>query len=75
MTVGHNAPRRGDRRVTATVEQLMAEPSFRSIKWDVVSDARAIYFAAREVTVGKAAITRLEQDASVMQAGAVPTVR
>ena len=41
---------------------------FRSIKWDVVSDADALYFVARDVTEGKAAATQLEQDASVMQA-------
>jgi PAS domain S-box-containing protein len=41
---------------------------FRSIKWDVVSDASALYFVARDVTEGKAALRQLEQDASVMQA-------
>lgn len=41
---------------------------FRSIKWDVASDATALYFVARDVTEGKAALMQLEQDASVMQA-------
>jgi PAS domain S-box-containing protein len=41
---------------------------FRRIKWDVVSDADALYFVARDVTGGVAAAARLEQDASVMQA-------
>jgi PAS domain S-box-containing protein len=41
---------------------------FRWVKWDVVSDASALYFAARDVTERKEALTRLEQDASVMQA-------
>jgi PAS domain S-box-containing protein len=41
---------------------------FRSIKWDVVSDAIALYFVARDVTDGKAAAAQLEQDASVMHA-------
>ena len=41
---------------------------FRSIRWDVVSDAQALYCVARDVTDGKAATARLEQDASVMQA-------
>jgi PAS domain S-box-containing protein len=42
--------------------------TFRSIMWDAVSDSNALYFVARDVTAGKAALTQLEQDASVMQA-------
>jgi PAS domain S-box-containing protein len=41
---------------------------FRSIKWDVVSDANALYFVARDVTEGRAAAAQLKQDANVMQA-------
>jgi PAS domain S-box-containing protein len=41
---------------------------FRWVKWDVVSDASALYFVARDVTKDKAAFIRFEQDASVMQA-------
>jgi PAS domain S-box-containing protein len=42
--------------------------AFRWIKWDVVSNAEALYFVARDVTEARAALTRLEQDASVMGA-------
>jgi PAS domain S-box-containing protein len=41
---------------------------YRSIKWDVVSDSRAMYFVARDITEGKSAAIQIEQDASVMQA-------
>jgi PAS domain S-box-containing protein len=41
---------------------------FRSIKWNVVSDANAMYFVARDVTESNAAVVQVEQDASVMQA-------
>jgi PAS domain S-box-containing protein len=42
--------------------------TFRWIGWDVVSDANALYFAARDVTESRTARSQLEQDASVMQA-------
>jgi PAS domain S-box-containing protein len=41
---------------------------FRWIRWDVVSDASAMYFVAQDVTKARAALTRLKQDASVMEA-------
>jgi PAS domain S-box-containing protein len=41
---------------------------FRWIKWDAVSDAKAVYFVARDVTDARAVLTRLERDASLMQA-------
>lgn len=41
---------------------------FRSIKWDVTSDANAVYCVARDVTDSNAALIQFEQDASVMQA-------
>jgi PAS domain S-box-containing protein len=41
---------------------------FRSIKWDVVSDATELYFVARDVTEEKAALTKRTQDETVMQA-------
>jgi PAS domain S-box-containing protein len=41
---------------------------FRSLKWNVVSDAKAMYFVARDVTQGMAAAAQLEHDASVMHA-------
>jgi PAS domain S-box-containing protein len=41
---------------------------FRWIRWDVVSDVAAMYFVARDVTEARAALTRLKQDASVMEA-------
>jgi PAS domain S-box-containing protein len=42
--------------------------AFRSMRWDVVSDAQALYCVARDVTEGKAAVDRIQQDASVMEA-------
>ena len=41
---------------------------FRSVRWDVVSDAEALYCVARDVTEGRAAADRIRQDASVMEA-------
>ena len=41
---------------------------FRSMRWDVVSDAEAFYCVARDVTEGRAAADRIRQDASVMEA-------
>lgn len=41
---------------------------FRWINWVGVSDAEAMYFVGRDVTEDKLAVTKLEQDASVMQA-------
>jgi PAS domain S-box-containing protein len=41
---------------------------FRWINWVGVSDAEAMYFVGRDVTKDKLALTKLEQDASVMQA-------
>jgi PAS domain S-box-containing protein len=41
---------------------------FRWIKWDAVSDTKAVYFVARDVTDARAVMTRLERDASLMQA-------
>jgi PAS domain S-box-containing protein len=41
---------------------------FRSIKWNIVSDAKAMYFVARDVTQRMAAAAQLEHDASVMHA-------
>jgi PAS domain S-box-containing protein len=40
---------------------------FRWIKWDVVSDDKALYFVARDFTDARAVATEREQDASVMQ--------
>jgi PAS domain S-box-containing protein len=45
-----------------------ATGDYRWIRWDVVSDAAALYFVARDVTEDRAALTSLEQDASVMGA-------
>ena len=41
---------------------------FRSLKWDVVSDASALFFVARDVTASRATTARLEHDASVVEA-------
>ena len=41
---------------------------FRTLKWNVVSDAHAVYCVARDVTEGNAAAVQLKQDAGVMHA-------
>jgi PAS domain S-box-containing protein len=41
---------------------------YRWIKWDVVSDASALYFVARDVTEDRAARTQIDEGASVMRA-------